>query len=144
MSQYFQNSGPGILMWDESRRPYFTVYLFDLFMFYISDDLLRSTTSAEPDGAVLPVGEQVDGLRLDPRAVAGTEAVGSLAVNVDTSTVHLGGAPGIRVAIYGGARRVDSSSKGEGEDTVATRGGATRTTSWCRGRRGRCWWCRSI
>ena len=41
--------------------------------------------------------------------------------HVHTTRIHLGGAPGIRVAIYGGARRVDSSSKGEGEDAVATR-----------------------
>ena len=67
-----------------------TVYLSDLFMFYISDDLLRSTTSAEPDGAVLPVGEKVDGLRLNPRAGGWTEAVEALTIDVNPSTVHLG------------------------------------------------------
>ena len=51
--------------------------------------LLRSTTPAEPYGAVLPLGEKVDGLRLNSRAAAGTEAVEPLAVNMHPSTVHL-------------------------------------------------------
>merc|ERR550517_1001791 len=68
-------------------------------MFYILDQilqnpLLRSAASTEPHGAVLTLGEKVDGLRLDARAGGGTEAVEALTVDMNPSTVHLGGAPG--------------------------------------------------
>jgi len=61
-------------------------------MFNIQDEifsnlLLRAAASTEPDCAVLPFGEKVDGLRLNPRAGGWTETVEALTIDVNPSTV---------------------------------------------------------
>ena len=91
--------------------------------------LLGSSGSSEPDGPVVAgPGEEVDGLRLDPWAGGGTEAVVSLTIDVDPGTVHHGGAPPgpCRLAAVDpvGAGVMGHSVEGEGEDAGLTCGGA--------------------
>merc|ERR1719412_2144807 len=81
--------------------------------------LLRAATSSEPDGAVLPLSEKVDGLRLNPRAGGWTEAVEALTIDMNPGTVNLRRAPGrpcwLPAVDPVSAGAVSDSVEGEGE-----------------------------
>ena len=66
---------------------------------------------------------------VDTRTIAAAILPVATPGHVHAAGVHVGGAPGLRVAIDRGAGRVDSSCEGEWEDAVAARRRARTTSS---------------